>query len=393
MPELESAFETPDDPDSRILISQESAASATTGSGRWPASAAGTIVAARRARRRSSSTASACVLKGAQPDGSGFSFANYGNHAYARTMLSEDALDYALHEFRTIENDLLRTMLWESIWYEVEDGRLAPVDYLAFARDHVFFENDQRLVSTVVGRMRTCLSRYLSETQRDQLAPLVEGDLAERVFDSGLDQGMRLLLFRAYPGLVHSEGGCRLLADIVEQKLTPPGITVSTRDRWRALTRLMLLGDSRADSLLARMKSEDSGDEGRRRAFEVECARPDRATKAALFERFFSDEKLPERWVQNGASIFFASEQAALTDEFVQPALARLDWIKANRKIFFLSAWLEAVVRSRTSPAAANEAWQVVENERTAEDVRKKLLVPLHHLEKTILVRERFARN
>ncbi|MCB9834322.1 MAG: ERAP1-like C-terminal domain-containing protein [Planctomycetes bacterium] len=332
-------------------------------------------------------------IVGGQVDGRGFSFANQGNRAYGRFRLSAEARDHVLADFEHLDDPLLRAMLWEALWYEVEDAELAPIDYLVFARKQFWRETDQRLVATILGRVATVLARHLSDTQRAQMAVFWESDVAEAIFDETIDRGLRLLLFRAYPSIVQTRGGAILLRNLVEKKASPPGIEVSTRDRWSALTRLMILGDPRAEELFTLMKTEDAGDEGRRRAFLVDCARPDLATKRALFRRFFTDPELPERWVQDGVSVFFASEQAALTDEFVAESLERLDWIKANRKIFFLSAWLEGVIRSRLSPAAAELAWAHAERPSTQEDVRKKLLVPLAHLDRTLRIRERYARD
>ena len=323
----------------------------------------------------------------------GFSFANYNNRAYGRFTLDPLARQIVLEDFGRFYDPLLRTMIWEALWADVEDATLSPKDYLSFARNHLFLEKDQRLLSTVLGRMQTIMSRYLSATQREQLAPLIEGDLLERIFDAKFDRSLRLLMFRRFSSLVHSRGSRDVLVKWVQNESAPPGILMSKRDRWRALVRLTLLGDDRSKELLATMSKEDEGDEGRRRVFEVECAMPDPVMKQKLFQRFRHDKELPERWVQDGARIFFAAEQANLTNKYLGAAMKQLDWIKKNRKIFFLSAWLEAVVRSRLDDDSATTVWDYVESPQVAQDIKKKILVPLGHMERTIRIRKSFAHN
>ncbi|MCA9321577.1 MAG: hypothetical protein KDB53_12610, partial [Planctomycetes bacterium] len=112
--------------------------------------------------------------------------------------------------------------------------------------------------------------------------------------------------------------------------------------------------------------------------------------KRALFARFRNDETLPERWVQNGAALFFASETAELSDPFVAEALAQLSWIKQHRKIFFLPAWVDAVVRSRIDPAQESAVRRLAEDQGLERDIRMKLLVPFGHFQRTLAVRRKF---
>ena len=147
------------------------------------------------------------------------------------------------------------------------------------------------------------------------------------------------------------------------------------------LTRLSALGDERVPELIEALESIHMGDadEVRRRRFLVDCSWPDAKSKAKLYDRFLNDDSLPERWVQNGASAFFQSRQSALVAPYLRPAIEKLDWIKANRKIFFLADWINAVVGSMTRLEDAEWVQAYVNRPSTQPDIAKKVLVPLDH--------------
>ena len=315
-----------------------------------------------------------------------FSFANFNNRAYARFVLDAKSRRHVMANMQKFKSLLLRSMLWEALWSDVENGNLAPRHYIEFVKDNLFAERDQRLLSLVLGRSATALRRFMKGDERDEMSAQLETALIAAVEGKTFDEGTRLLLLRRLLGMARSKNGLGVLAGLAGGEYDGGGLEISNRDRWAATTRLMLMGDSRADSLLEMMSSIEKGDEARRRIFMVECARGDLESKKRIFERFFNDKEVPERWVQDGASIFFATEQAELTDRFLAESLEKLSWIKRNRKIFFLAAWLDACVKSRITRNALEDVASYLAGD-VEDDVRKKVLVPYHHLQRTLAVR------
>ncbi|MFT7618019.1 MAG: aminopeptidase N [Planctomycetota bacterium] len=316
-----------------------------------------------------------------------FSFANYKNRAYARFLLDESALKHVMAHFEDFIDPLLRSMLWESVWSAVEEGQLRPDDYLEFVHEYFFRETDQRLLSLGFGRISSVLSRYMSGEEQMAYSQQIEDDIILVINGKHKSPGTLLLMLRRFISIARSEKGLGVLVSLAEGNYTDGDIEISKRDRWNAVTRLMLMGDKRADSLLGLMTSIEDGDEARRRIFMVECARGDEESKAEIFRRFFHEQDLPERWVQDGAAVFFAPEQAPLTNRFLPEALDQLEWIKKNRKIFFLAAWVNAAIKSRLDENAVTEVEDYLSRPGIPNDIRSKVLVPLHHLKQTIQVR------
>ena len=69
-------------------------------------------------------------------------------------------------------------------------------------------------------------------------------------------------------------------------------------------------------------------------------------------------------------------------------ALDAAPWVKDNRKIFFMPAWLESFLGAHASAEALAivERW-LDSHPNLSPDIRRKLLVPLHGLRRTVRIR------
>ena len=84
-------------------------------------------------------------------------------------------------------------------------------------------------------------------------------------------------------------------------------------------------------------------------------------------------------------------EHQQLTLPYLRPALDSLPYIQANRRIFFLGAWLGAFLGGQTSPAAlAVVRRYLAEHPRLPADLRQKVLQNADELERTVRIRARW---
>ena len=76
----------------------------------------------------------------------------------------------------------------------------------------------------------------------------------------------------------------------------------------------------------------------------VGAAERDAATKEAYFRRYLDDPRLNEEWVTASLGAFNDPAQASLSLPWLRPSLDRLEWIRDNRRIFFLPRWINAFI-------------------------------------------------
>jgi aminopeptidase N len=135
----------------------------------------------------------------------------------------------------------------------------------------------------------------------------------------------------------------------------------------------------------------DSTTEGRRRAFVAAAARPDSATKAQYWARYFGDRDLNEDWVTASLRAFHDPAHDDLTRRYLVPALDSLAWIQQNRRIFFLGNWVAATLDGQRSAGALADVDAFL-RQRTnlPRDLREKILQARDELERTVAIRAAF---
>ena len=316
-------------------------------------------------------------------------FANDRVHAYADFQLDSESLAHIVAILSRFRDVTLRAQLWDALWSHLQTGTLPPAAYLFNVRRLAFRETDPRLVRLILDRAAITVGRFLTGAERDRQAAVLAGLLKRRMNDPKTPSDLRLLAFRTLGDVIRRGYGDNGVDDIVSGKTKLSHLDIRLRDRWRLLKRLAQINHPATAALLKQLQDEDKSDDGRRQAFLVEAAHPATDAKKAMFNRFRTDRDLPERWIQNAVSGFFGSGDAKLRTEFLATALDDLAWIKANRKIFFLADWINAAVRSQTSPRAVGIVETFLARKDVSADVRRKVLVALAHLKRAEVVRGR----
>ncbi|MCA9320065.1 MAG: hypothetical protein KDB53_04995, partial [Planctomycetes bacterium] len=210
-------------------------------------------------------------------------YANDGSKAYVAVSLDEVSRSQIESILENESDGFLRILLLEGVWSEVQSARFDPALYGRLALTVLDRETDEHTVALIHGRLDDCLNRYLlGREDRERLGARIEERLGHTMMNPDAPRGLRLMSMRALGNLAATSAGRALLTGLVDQTIRPPDLDVSVRDRWGLLTRLTLLGAPGIDQRVLALTQADPGDEAKRQAFLVECARPDAATKRAL---------------------------------------------------------------------------------------------------------------
>jgi len=204
--------------------------------------------------------------------------------------------------------------------------------------------------------------------------------------------GRRITFLRTFTASAWSESGRSRLKSLLANTLEVPGVKLSSRDRFRAIARLLTLDDPEAKELLSAQIAADPGDDGRRYAFAAAAAERSAEAKRAYFERFFSERGLPESWIDAALGPFNAVEHAELTQPYLDLALAALPEFKRTRKIFFVNNWLAAFVGGQLDAAALEQVESFASQPELEPDLKLQLLEAMDGLARAVKIRARFAR-
>jgi aminopeptidase N len=317
-------------------------------------------------------------------------FANYGDRAYGRFVLDDASRTAVMADLAGVPDPFLRALLLDALWEEVRDARLAPLAYLDLALAQARAETDEVTVESLLGHAQKAFRWYLSDAQRAAAAPRVEAALAEGMTGAA-EPGLRITYFRTFASLATTEHARGVLQALLAGTREVPGVTLSSRERFRIIERLLALGDPEAERLLAAQAQADPSDDGRRYAYAAAAARPAPEAKWHRFLAFLDDASLAESWIEESLAPFNTVEHERWTSPFLETALGRLPDLKRTRKIFFVERWLAAFLGGQTSAEAATTVKRFLREPKLDPDLRRKVLEHLDGLERTVKIRAAFA--
>jgi aminopeptidase N len=317
-------------------------------------------------------------------------FANNHDFAYGLFPLDQESRSYLMHQIGAIHDPFERTLLWGSLWQSVRFAVFAPGDYLQMALAQLPAERDEALSASIVGHAEWAIHRDLSQQAQDQFTAGLERLAADRMVNDE-NKDLRIVWFRALPGLAQQAPGRAVLKSILRGDLKVPGVELRQQDRWRLVTALIAYGDPEADVFLKAEQTSDATGEGQKFAYIAQAAQADPNAKQLYFIEYLHNTERPEDWIEGSLGAFNYWNQSTLTAPFLEPALRALPQIKADRKIFFLVDWLDAFIGGQQSAAAAEQVHDYLRQSTIDPDLRLKILEAVDELDRTVAIRRKFV--
>ncbi len=318
-------------------------------------------------------------------------YPNAGDHGYGRFLLDPASTEAALDPRFEAPGTLLQAQLAEALWESVRDAVLAPERYIGYVLQRIPATADDIALAGLLGRLEVAFRRYLSDPQRDRLAPAIERALLADGVLAAKTQSRRLILLRSYAEIAWSGEGLRSVKQLLDGEQKLAGLALASRDRFRLIQRLLVRNDADAPRRLAEQAAADRSDDGRRYAYAAGAAAADGSTKRVLLQAFLEDASLAEGWIEAALWPLNSPEHAELTAPLFATALARLPELKRKHKIFFVNNWLAAFIGGQVSPQALSAVQGELRAGRLDPDLRLKLLEAADGLERAVRIQARYA--
>ena len=318
-------------------------------------------------------------------------YANFGDYGYGQFLLDKKSLVAVTGLLGEVRDDFLRALLWDAIWDGVREARFAPADYIELGMKLAAQEPDEVTLAGILARMQLAYSRYLSDTQRGELAARLENFL-EQGMRNAPNPGLRITYLRIFVAVATTDPGRATLKRLLDGSLEIPAVPLRSRDRFGMIRALIVRGDAEAEALLAAQTLADSSDEGRRYAYAAQAARPTAAAKQVYFSDYLDNAQLPEAWIEESLAPFNSIEQAVLTLPYLARALDELPALRRKRRIFFVNNWLAAFIGGQIDARALKIVQTFLGKPGLDADLRLKVLETVDDLERTVRIRAKYAR-
>lgn len=282
----------------------------------------------------------------------------------------------------------LRAAATAALLEAVREAELDPALFADYLLRCLATERDADTHGWLLEALAPTLGRWLADERAAPLRARATGLLLAQLKDEG-GSGRELGTFRF---LAHASTDPRVLElcrAVVRNEGLPAGLVAGKQDAFLAAAALLAAGEAGGefDALAKRFAGEDLGKE----TFLARAATPAASSKAEYFAKYLELSAPPEQWTQDSLSWFHWPRQHELTLPFLGRALAQVEWVKANRRIFFMPAWLDGFVNAHSSPAALAIVDEFLQRDGLAQDIRQKLLQSRDGLLRAVKIRATFA--
>ncbi|USX27691.1 aminopeptidase N [Oxalobacteraceae bacterium OTU3CINTB1] len=295
-------------------------------------------------------------LKGAAcPD---LAYPNYQDWGYAKVQLDKKSFATAQSSLGRVADPLLRSMLWQSLWDSVRDGKLPLNAFLGTVLTQAPGEQDYTLLGNILTKVAQ--SRAYLDNMGPQAAVYrakVGAQLEQMAFTAtgaaSADKNFQRRWFATFIDLASSEPALTRLADILSGKLVVPGLNVSQDVRWDIVERLNRFAYPGSEDLLAAEQERDKSDSGQAAALAARVIRPDAKVKAEWLANIGDlQTTLPFSKIRQAMEVMYPAGQGALSELSAEQRLATLGQVDKAAGPVFMRAYAEAMIPAACTPAS-----------------------------------------
>jgi aminopeptidase N len=314
--------------------------------------------------------------------------ANPRDVAYGQFVPDPQSRAWLLERTKHLDDPQVRAAATTALHEAVREAELDPAPFAELLLALLAAERDADTYGWLLDLLGNCLARWLPD---ERAAPLRirATDLLLGQLRSEAGGGRELATFRFLARSCTDPRVLELCRAAVRGKDLPLGLDAGRQDAFLAAAALLAAGAG--GDAFAVLDQRFAGEDAGKEAFLARAATPTAAAKADYWRRYLELGDPPEQWTQDSLSWFHWPGQHALTLPYLRQALERVDWVKQNRRIFFMPAWLDAFVNGHSSPAALAIVDDFLRAQELAADVRQKLLQSRDGLARAVRIRAAFA--
>ena len=212
-------------------------------------------------------------------------YPNYQDWAFVKVNLDDRSFETTKSYLAQIQDPLLRSMLWQSLWDSVRDGKLPLNEYLQVALANAPLEQDYTTLGQILGQISSA-KVYLNKGLGNQHAYVkdIAQQLEEITWQSTLyntdSKNRQRSWFNSYVNFAHTDSALDNLYKLLKGQHSLEGLTISQDIRWDIIAQLSRYKHPKAAELIAQELITDSSDTGEKSAIFAQVIAPKTKIKA-----------------------------------------------------------------------------------------------------------------
>jgi aminopeptidase N len=283
-------------------------------------------------------------------------YPNYQDWGFAKVQLDQRSFNTARAHLSGVSDPLLRTMLWQSLWDGVRDGKLPLNEFIKTALNNAPAEKDYTLLGDVLGKVGAS-RHYLNAMGDTAYARKATRDLEQMAWNGVVaskgDDNFQRRWFSQYLGLAGSHEALDHLAAILDGRTTVEGMNINQDLRWAIIARLNRYNYAGSAALVEAELARDKSDTAQAEALAATVSRPDPKTKAEWLATIEDlQTKLPFSKIRTAMFSLYPSEQRALAEQSAEARLAKLPALDKSAGPVYMRAFAASMIPTSCTPAS-----------------------------------------
>jgi aminopeptidase N len=284
-------------------------------------------------------------------------YPNYQNWGFAKAQLDPRSFATARQHLAAVADPLLRSMLWQSLWDGVRDGKLPLNEFITVVLNNAPHEKDYTLLGSVLGKAAAAKAYIgvmgLDNAWSRQTVKALEDMAWNGTVASKGDDNFQRRWFGLYLEVASTPAALQRLASILDGKTTVDGLALNQDLRWSIVGHLSRYNYPGSAALVRAEQERDKSDAGQAAALAATVSRPDPATKAEWLATVGDlKTKLPFSKIRTAMHSMYPPEQKQLSEQSAAQRLAQLPAMDKAADPVYMRSYAAAMIPASCTPAS-----------------------------------------
>ncbi len=290
-------------------------------------------------------------------------YPNYQDWGFVKVQLDKRSFETARTSLAKVDDALLRTMLWQSLWDGVRDGKLPLNEFLKTVLVNAPLEKDYTLLGDVLGKVAHSKEYLDLMGLRSAWATQTRTALEEMAWNAAAankgNESFQRRWFDAWIGLSSTPQALERLAGILAGSTVVEGLAINQDLRWAIVRRLNRYNHPGAAALVEAEAARDKSDAGQAAALAATVIRPDASLKAEWLVKVEDlQTKLPFSKIRTAMGSLYPAEQKVLAEATAAQRLAKLPAIDKAAGPVYMRSYAYALIPASCTPTSIKRLTQ-----------------------------------
>jgi len=320
-------------------------------------------------------------------------YPNYQDWAFVKVNLDARSFKTTQNYLAQIQDPLLRSMLWQSLWDSVRDGKLPLNEYLKVALANAPLEQDYTTLGQILGQISSA-KIYLNKGLGNQHAYVKEiaQQLEEITWQSTLansdHKNMQRRWFSSYLNFAHTDSALDNLYKLLNGQHSLEGLIISQDIRWDIIAQLSRFQHAKSAELIAQELTLDSSDTGEKSAIYAQVIAPDAKVKTNwLVEIQQKNSNVGFSKLRTAMSALYPSEQNSFREQSATQLMSSLMEIDKVKGPVFMRSYNNLIPATCSELSVARLKTAINDLTELSSGTKRSLLIKHQEDQRCLMIR------